>query len=205
MSLTVPPASVMSRNAPRRRSGILVRLALLAVGLSAVLAGCRGGAPTATFPPTCPRTGILADAADLTRYDSTRGPGGSSGGRDLTDMVIDGRITGVSGTCTREDRRHLEVTVAVAMQLTRGPAARGAREEVPFFVAVSEGGTMLDKQVYRVEPQFAANADTLRLTSDPVRLVLPTDPEKRGSAYDVVVGFEVTPDELALNRKRGPR
>ncbi len=181
--------------APARSRARTLGAALLLV--ASLLAGCRGGTPTATFPPACPGAGILADAADLTRY--------RSGGQDLTDMVLDGRITGVSGNCTRSDKDHLAVTLMVSMQLTRGPAARGATPPVPFFVAVSEGGRVLDKQVYRIVPGFAANADTIRLTSDPVTLELPVGPDKRGSAYDVVAGFQLTPEELALNRRRGPR
>lgn len=177
------------------------RIAPTAV-LLATLAGC--GAPlTSTFPPECPHAGVLADAADLTRYRSA-GQAGAAG-HDLTDMVLDGQITGVSGDCTRGSRRELDVSVAVTMRLTRGPAARGPVGSVPFFVAVTQNGQVLDKQIYHITPDFAANSDTVRLTSDPVSLTLPISVEKTGSTYDLVVGFQLTPDEVALNRRRGPR
>ncbi len=176
------------------------------VALLATLAGCSGPV-TSTFPPDCPRAGVLADAADLTRYRSAGQAAGATGatGHDLTDMVLDGQITGVSGDCTRASRRELDVSVAVSMRLTRGPAARGPMGDVPFFVAVTENGQVLDKQIYHIAPGFAANADTVRLTSDPVSLNLPISVDKPGSAYDLVVGFQLTPDEVALNRRRGPR
>ena len=120
-------------------------------------------------------------------------------------MVIDGHITGVSGTCTRADRHHLEVMVTTALRLVRGPAAHGDIGSIPIFLAVSQDGRMLDKQIYQVVPDFPRNADTLRLTTDPVRLVLPIGPDKPGSIYDVVVGFQLTANEVALNRQRGPR
>jgi hypothetical protein len=179
---------------------------LLVATVLAALAGC--SAPvTSTFPPDCPHAGVLADASDLTRYRPVGSEAGrpSTGGRDLTDMVLDGQITGVSGACTRAARRELDVTVSVSMRLTRGPAARGPVGDVPFFVAVTENGQVLDKQIYHVAPGFAANADTVRLTSDAVSLNLPISPDKPGSAYDLVVGFQLTPDEVALNRRRGPR
>ncbi len=179
----------MPARPPSARAAVLT---LLLAGL----AGC-GGTVSDKFPPACPRAGVLADAADLTRY---RG-----GGHDLTDLVLDARITGVSGDCTRADRRQLDVTVTVGMQVVRGPAAAGQPLEVPFFVAVSQGGAVLDKQVYRLSPGFGPNADTVRLTSDPVTISLPIGPDRLGSAYDVVVGFQLTQDELATNRHRGPR
>lgn len=170
---------------------------LLSAIATASLAGCGGAPVTTTFPPACPHAGILADAADITRY--------RPGGRDLTDLVLDGRITSVSGDCTREDRRTLIVTARATLQLTRGPAARGPIEPVPVFVAVSENGRLLDRQAYNVVPSFPGNSDTLTATTDDVTLKLPISPEKPGSAYDLVVGFQLTPDELAINRRRGPR
>jgi hypothetical protein len=121
---------------------------LLVATFLAALAGC--SAPvTSTFPPDCPHAGVLADASDLTRYRpvGSEAGGPSTGGRDLTDMVLDGQITGVSGACTRAARRELDVTVSVSMRLTRGPAARGPVGDVPFFVAVTENGQVLDKQI----------------------------------------------------------
>ncbi len=185
--------------------GLLVRFRPLAsapriiavLGVCIALAGCVG-AVSDRFPPACPHAGILADAADLTRYRQ------GASGHDLTDMVLDGRITGVAGNCTR-DGRLTDVTVAVSMQLSRGPAAGRRRAEVPFFVAVSRNGEVLDKQIYRVVPGFAPNADSTRLTSDPVTLALPTSSSQRGSSFDVVVGFQLTPEEVAFNRRRGPR
>jgi hypothetical protein len=164
----------------------------------ALLAGC-GDMSSTTFPPACPHTGILADVADITRYR----PGAT--GHDLTDLVLDGRITGVAGDCKRASLRQLDVTVKVSMTLARGPAASAGVEAVPFFVAVSEAGQILDKQVFRVLPEFSSNADTARLTSDAVTISLPIAPDKPGSAYEVVVGYQLTPDELAINRQRGPR
>lgn len=167
------------------------------LGACAALAGC-GGVVSDIFPPACPHAGILADAADLTRYRH------GTSGHDLTDMVLDGRITGVAGTCSRNGRL-VDVTVAVSMQLSRGPAAGRGRAEVPFFVAVTRNGDVLDKQIYRVIPGFAPNADSTRLTSDPVILTLPTSSSQPSSGFDVVVGFQLTPEEVAFNRRRGPR
>jgi hypothetical protein len=190
----MPPLTSASRTS---LLPVVRRIAPTAV-LLAMLAGCSGPV-TSTFPPECPHAGVLADAADLTRYRS------NSAGHDLTDMVLDGQITGVSGDCTRGSRRELDVSVAVSMRLTRGPAARGSVGSVPFFVAVTQDGQVLDKQIYHIAPDFAANSDTVRLTSDPVSLTLPISAQKTGSAYNLVVGFQLTPDEVALNRRRGPR
>ncbi len=190
----MPPGSP-ARAGFRRLSSVSRMLAVLVA--CGGFAGC-GGAASDEFPPACPHAGILADAADLTRYRQ------GAAGHDLTDMVLDGRVTGVSGVCSRNGR-DTDVTVAVSLRLARGPAAGAADLEVPFFIAVSRNGEVLDKQVYRVAPVFASNADTTRLTTDPVTLILPTRPSQPGSSFDVVAGFQLTPEEVAFNRRRGPR
>ena len=168
-----------------------------ALPVVAALASCTSLDPSERFPPVCPKTAILADAADLTLF--------RSGGRDLTDMVVNGRITGLSGKCALDDREHLRTTISVGMDLTRGPAAPGRVVDVQYFVAVSEGDTILTKQDYTLHVAFARNSDRERLTGDQVELVLPVTKEKSGVAYSVLVGFQLTPDQLAFNRQRATR
>ncbi len=172
------------------------RVAALLLPLFASLAGC-GGANTDKFPPSCPRTSIVGSAATLTRYRATA----SGGGQDVTDMVLNGRITGVSGTCQRADEGTLDVGATIGLDLMRGPASRSRTEDVPFFVAVTQGEQILDKRVFHVRADFPPNTDRLRLNSDEVHLTLPISPERSGASYDMLVGFQLTPDELAANRR----
>lgn len=171
----------------------LSRLGLVAAVTVPVLAGC-GGTSGDDFPPACPRPAILRDANDLLRYRGN--------GRDLTDTVLEGRITGISGSCKRDGRSIVTATVSVGMELTRGPAAVSRTADVPFFVAVSQGERVLDKQVYTLRAEFPENTDRLRLTGDSVDLALPVSSKKGADAYQVTVGFQLTPAELEANRRR---
>ncbi len=171
--------------------------AVAALPVVAGLASCTSLDPSERFPPACPKTAILADAADLTQFRSV--------GHDLTDMVVDGRITGLSGKCALDDREHLRTTISVSLDLMRGPALPGSAIDVQYFVAVSDGDTVLAKQPYTLNASFARNTDRVRLRGDEVELVLPVTKEKSGAAYSVLVGFQLTPDQLAFNRQRGAR
>lgn len=167
--------------------------------LLAALGGC-GGHDANTFAPACPRPAILADAADITRYK----PGAV--GQDLTDMVLSGRVVGVSGECSPGDKAtQLKVSVQVTLELSRGPAATGAQQDVPYFIAVSEGETVLDKKSFTMRATFPSNVEKLRLASDSVEVVLPVSAGKSGVAYAVTAGFQLTPEELARNRAHGVR
>ena len=152
--------------------------------------------PTEQFPPPCPATSILGDAADLTRY---RGAG-----QDLTDMVLSGRITGLSGSCKRAgDGSVVLTTLNIGLDLTRGPAAPGRLANTAYFVALTRGDTILAKQVYPLHARFPPNTDRVRLNGDQVQVKVPNKGKEGAAAYRVIVGFELTPQELATNRRRG--
>jgi len=164
------------------------------IGLLA-LSAC--GPQANTFAPACPATGILRDGADLTRFRGT--------GTDLTDMVIDGRIIGLSGKCKLDDQEHLRTTISVGMSLTRGPANASRSDDVTYFIAAAKGDTILDKQTFTLPVNFPRNTDELRIAGAPVDLVLPITQTMTGAAYRIVIGFQLTPQELAFNRRRGVR
>jgi len=173
------------------RSWPAALLALLAIG---GLAGCDD---SEQFPPACPSLALLRDAADLTRYDSV--------GRDLSDLVLDGRITAVPARCERGKPGIVKATLDVSFDITRGPAAHAQRLDVPYFVAVTEGDHVLDEQDYRLAVALPPNVDRTQVSSDDIVLNLPVTRKKSAAAYQVYVGFRLTPDELAINRQRGPR
>ena len=175
----------------RARSCGVVASTLCLLALSAC------SAPGSGFAPACPQTGILKDGADLTRFRGT--------GADLTDMVVDGRITGLAGKCALDDETHLRTSVAVRMDLARGPASTSRKAMVTYFVSVSRGNTILDKRDFAIPVTFQENNDHVTLTTDEVDLVVPVNDKVSGAAYRVLVGFQLTPQELAFNRRRGAR
>ena len=185
----LPRAGTTRAHLPRTRFHHATTLLAL---LMPVLAGC-GGSDEA-FAPACPNVGLVRDAADLVRY---RGAG-----RDLTDLVLNGRLTGVGGSCKRDGSSTVVTTVQVGIELQRGPAAPGRQAQIAYFVAVLDGDRIMDKQVFQLGAEFPANADRLRLSGDAVELRLPVKPDKTAAAYRIQIGFQLTPLELEVNRRR---
>jgi hypothetical protein len=170
----------------------LCRVLLMGSLTLPVLTGC--GGDDARFAPPCPRPAILRDANDLFRY---RGAG-----RDITDNVLEGRITSINGSCKRDGPNAVAATINVGIELTRGAAATSRVADIAYFVAVSEGDRVLDKQVFQLRAQFPENTDRVRLAGDSVDLRLPVTDKKTAAAYQVTVGFQLTPAELQVNRTR---
>jgi len=174
------------------------RVGALLLGLPALLAlaGCGAGNED-NFAPQCPKPSIPRDSNDLHRY---RGAG-----RDITDTILEGRILGISGDCKRDGGAIVSSSIIVSLELSRGPAASGRTADVSYFVAVTQGERVLDKQVFRLNPEFPPNTDRLRLRGDEIELRLPISEGKPASVYQVSVGFQLSAAELEDNRRRQQR
>jgi hypothetical protein len=168
--------------------------ALCLLALLLPLFGCgsgRGG-----FPPACPVARLVPALADLTRYAT---PGGM---HDVTDLVLQARIVNVDGSCEATDQKNrLAATVRISVSVLRGPAMHGREADITVFLAVAEGDTVRDKRVYPIHLAFPPNVDRLTTTSSVIEMELPVSPSVTGAAYKVISGFQLTPDELAVNRQ----
>jgi hypothetical protein len=159
------------------------------------LSGC--GPQRNEFAPACPNPAFVPALADLVRYRP------NSSGQDVTDLVLQARMLKVDGTCKYGDKKtELATTVSITIDVQRGIAMPGRQDEVPVFVAVTDGGVVRDKQVYTVPVTFASNVDRVTLTSPPIDITLPIGPTKSGAAYGIITGFQLSPEELATNRHR---
>ena len=179
-------------------------LAAAAVSTLLALGGC--SQPGAyEFAPPCPRTGVVVDAADIVSFRPTA----SGPSQDLTDMIVSGRITGLQGSCSRQDNGRERVKVTVLMTLTRGPALATRAVTMPYFISVSRGeegnSPILDKAQQTATIEFPANVDRVQYTSQPITLSLPTTKDVSGASFDVLAGFQLTPEQLAYNRAKGLR
>jgi hypothetical protein len=138
---------------------------------------------------------LIPALADMTRYS------GSGSARDLTDMVVQARVVGVHGSCINgDDKSVLPAKVQIAISVQRGPAMHGREVDVPVFLAVTEGETVRDKQVFPVHVVFPANVDRLTMSSPDIDMALPVSKSITGASYGIIAGFQLSPDELMINR-----
>ena len=169
--------------------------------LALLAAGCGGEGSRVVLPATCPSVGIVGEAADLTRYR----PGG---GQDLSALDLEARITGFQARCDYANRgRALEVRLTVGLLAERGPASQTRSADLPWFVAVTEaeGETILNKREFATRVAFPANVGRTRVQSEELSITLPLGEGRRLGDYALLIGFQLTPEELALNRRRGLR
>jgi hypothetical protein len=171
-----------------------VRVCIPALVLSVV--GCTPARNA--FAPVCPTPRLIPALADVTRY---AGPGPT---HDVTDLVLQARVVAVNGSCEPgDDRSRLPAKVQVSISIQRGPAMQGRMADVPVFLAVTENDTIRDKKVFPLHLTFPPNVDRLTVTSPEIDMDLPVSSEKSGGAYSIIAGFQLSPEELAINRQAG--
>lgn len=164
---------------------------LLLLGILAPLAACN------RTPPACPRVSIISDGASVTRFREGTG-------RDLTDMVAQAEIVDAAVECDY-DRRGVDVALQVAIAATRGPADRSRVAEFDYFVAVADAErNILAKEIFRVGFRFPQNQQRVG-TVEEIEPRIPLKSRAEGVDYQIIIGFQLTPEEIEWNRTRRPR
>ncbi|ABS62310.1 conserved hypothetical protein [Parvibaculum lavamentivorans DS-1] len=180
-----------------RGSAAPALLALVALGLS----GCswfgmgdttRAGG-TAQYP--CPSVGVLNETDHVTLV---RGAG-----TDLTDVIAKAEIGRVVSQCSYNvDESTISVDIAFDGVAEIGPAATSREMTFNTFVAVTRRFSTFDKkQVYEVPVTFVPGQRQVRFVKTVEGTVLPYGGDADGRIYQILIGFQLTGEQLAFNRR----
>lgn len=166
-----------------------------------LVSGC-GSSQAPDLAARCPRVSLLADAATLTQF--APGPG-----RDLTDVDYQAEFTDVQADCQvmggRGNGQIVVVTVAPVMTVVRGPANNDRQADLSYLVSViGLDQSILNVQRFPIAVSFPGNLTRLSVIDNdpPVTVRIPLTEGTTGRQYDILVGFQLTPDELEYNRRR---
>jgi hypothetical protein len=179
------------------RAGGMAALAL-PLGLTACSGESARDLLARTTAP-CPRVGIIQDAADLSRFRQ-------GAQADLTALVVNASISGFQAKCDYNSKRDgLVVTLTPNFSAERGPASSGSTADIPYMVAVvGDGDQVLSRAAYTLRVPFPPNVAKVTSQGEEVSIALGGGVAE-AARRQILIGFVLTPDELAANRRRGPR
>lgn len=184
------------------------RMALVGLLLSALtLAGCTSeqafsavglGSSTeegGTADRPCPTVGVLNETDHLTLFNGR--------GKDLTDVVLRAEIGKVVTKCEYNPEESLiSVDLAYNGVAEIGPAAQSRNQTVTTFVAVMRRfGTKVKKQIYEVPLAFGGNSRQIQFLKTVDGTQIPYGGNADGRIYEILIGFQLTPEQLDYNRK----
>ena len=142
----------------------------------------------------CPYVKVLYDAA---RYQEFKG------GQEASSAVgYTGEIQGVSAVCEYRDVEPIKVKVNIGFSLGRGPQAEGDKKTYRYWVAVTaRNQQVLAKEWFDLPVDFKGG-DRVDLNDKVEGIVIPrAKGTVSGTNFEVLVGFEVTPEMAEFNRQ----
>jgi hypothetical protein len=175
------------------------RFVPVCLGLSAMLlaGGCAGvdlsGLDDNPNVGPCPVAGVLYDASRIVEIKGTE---------RHENVGFTGAIEAVRGFCRYVGTNPITMELEVDFAFGKGPTAEGASHSYPAFVSVTRRDkNVLAKEKFDINVTFPEGKDIVRLTEAVPGIVIPRANETvSGSNFEVIVGFDVTPEQLAYNR-----
>lgn len=143
----------------------------------------------------CPFVKVLYDAGRYAEF---------KGGKVATSNVgYTGEIQGVSAGCAYKDDEPITMQMEILFELGKGPAAEGSQKTYRYWVAVTKrNSVMIAKQYFDLPVSFQPGQDRMYATEEIGQLVIPrADIKTSGSNFEVLVGFDVTPEMADFNRE----
>jgi hypothetical protein len=143
----------------------------------------------------CPLTGVLYDNSRLVAFDAP-------GVERYASITNTGELTGVRSLCRYVDDNPITMTMEIDMSFGRGPASTSDRQTYRYWIAVARRGRApIEKAYFDVDVRFPRGQSVVTRTEQIERIVIPrANAEVSGENFEVLVGFELTPEQLQFNR-----
>jgi hypothetical protein len=167
------------------------------------LSGCSGSMDAdfggifgekAPLPP-CPSVVALPNADSITVFRD--GPG-----RDLVDVQYEAVLTPVSGECEyQKEFTAVQVDLILRIGAVKGPAAMSQTQDFQFFVAIADSSKhILNKKIF-TSPVEIPDGRRRGAVQEELAQYIPLPPGRSGEDYSIIVGFQLTQEQLDYNIK----
>jgi len=160
-----------------------------------LIAGCSVLGEKTVYP--CPAVYILEDAQKITRFKP--GPG-----RDITDIRFQAEIVNFTGACEYDEddgKWEAEIELAVQISVERGPANKDGKINFRYFAGIPDFQSQEQgKSIFAVAGQFEGNRTRL-MYQDELSMRIPVVKPTAGRRLEIVLGFQLSPNELTYNRE----
>jgi len=176
-------------------------IALLLMSFS--LAGCqvaeRVFEEVPDNPGACPSALSLYDAHRSVEFASQAS---YEGGALYSDVTFTGEVLAVRSLCRYYEDRPILANLEIDMGFGRGPAAVGDTHTYRYFIAVTRRDTVvIHRETFPITVRFPAGEDRVFLQETIDQITIPRANEDiAGDNFEIIVGFELTPDQVAWNR-----
>ena len=142
----------------------------------------------------CPFVKTLYDAARFVQFKD---------GREASANVgYTGEIQGISAGCAYKENEPIKVALEILFELGKGPAAQGNSQTYRYWIAVTDRNReVLAKRTFEMPVSFPSGRDRIYKREMINDVTIPrADANVSGANFEVLVGFDVTPQMADFNR-----
>ena len=142
----------------------------------------------------CPYVKVLYDASRYVEFKDGKEAANQAG--------FTGEIQSIASGCAYKAQEPIKIRIEALFQLGRGPTAVGDKHVYRYWVAVTERNqSVIAKEYFDLPVNFAAGQDRAYATETIEQITIPrADDKVSGSNFEVLLGFDVTPEMAAFNR-----
>jgi hypothetical protein len=172
---------------------------ILLLGAAAGLSACQNG-PSHSMP--CPEVRITQGTAYLTRF--------AGNSEDLTDTDFEAKLSIEDQVCyyvtdSKTNKTTIRTDLTVGILASRGPKNTTDNAVIKYNVAVtgpnaSHLGDQNWRNSFEVTIPLPKNSPTAAVTDNP-SITIPLRKSESGDFYQIHLSLDVTPKELAYNRR----
>ena len=150
--------------------------------------------PDAKNAGPCPYAKVLYDAS---RYVELK-----DGEETPAAVGFTGEIEHVKAVCEYKGLQPIKVHLGIGFDFGKGPLANGDHKEYRYWVAVTVRNlVVLDKRYFTIAADFPKGADRVAYAEHLADIEIPRAKSSvSGSNFEVLVGFDVTPQMADFNR-----
>ncbi len=143
----------------------------------------------------CPLMGVLYDTARVVKFSQPNN-------QRYANIEFTGEMQGVRGLCRYVDSDPIAMNMEIEMAFGRGPAATSDRQTYRYWVAVTRRGRApIEKVYFDVDVRFPRGEAVVTHRERIDQIVIPrATPDTSGENFEILVGFELTPEQLQFNR-----
>ena len=145
----------------------------------------------------CPRVEVVNDLRSVSEFSDIS----DKGDYNLISRAV---LAKINSACSYE-AKSVTVDLKMAFEGTLGPRGRMSATDTPyfsypFFVAVtSPGGDIMAKEIFSANMTYPVGQNR-QTYHENMRQIIPVENQTRGERYKILVGFQLSADQLEFNR-----
>jgi hypothetical protein len=153
--------------------------------------------PALADPEDCPDIGLVPELTRLTKFKQGEG-------RTLDDVRYDVVVRSISQPVCSEKDRKVRVGLRLEFATQRGRAEKSSRVEFSYFVAIRHrvSGEIVTKEVFPVAFDLPQGRDGAVAEEELEQVTIPIRKDEKGLYYAILIGLQLSEDELNYNRLR---